>query len=76
MAKPRDDLEELLRLAGKLPKNEQLELISKISYSLYSKRGTKGKSKTWMKMAGLGKEIWKNVDAKEYVGQERESWGK
>lgn len=75
MAKPRDNLEELLKLAGKLPENEQLVLISKLSCSLYSKRVTKGKSKTWMQMAGRGREIWKGVDAKEYVRQERESWG-
>jgi len=28
-----------------------------------------------MEMAGLGEEIWKDVDAQEYVKQERASWG-
>jgi hypothetical protein len=76
MAKRREDIKELLKLAGKLPEKEQLELISKISYRLSSKRVVKSKPKTWMKMAGLGKEIWKDIDAKEYVRQERGSWGK
>lgn len=76
MAKCREDAKELLELAGKLPEKEQLELISKLSYRLSSKRVVKSKPKTWMKMAGLGKEIWKNIDAKEYVRQERAGWGK
>ena len=76
MAKRREDIKELLELAGKLPEKEQLELISKLSYRLSSKRVVKSKPKTWMKMAGLGKEIWKNIDAKEYVRQERDGWGK
>lgn len=76
MAKHREDIKELLELAGKLPEKEQLELISKLSYRLSSKRVVKSKPKTWMKMAGLGKEIWKNIDAKEYVRQERDSWGR
>lgn len=76
MAKRREGVKELLELACKLPEKEQLELISKLSYRLSSKRVVKSKPKTWMKMAGLGKEIWKNIDAKEYVRQERASWGK
>ncbi|MBW2554983.1 MAG: hypothetical protein JRE20_12765 [Deltaproteobacteria bacterium] len=77
MAKRREDIKELLDLAGKLSEKEQLELISKLSYRLSSKRIVKSKKpKTWMKMAGLGKEMWKNIDAKEYVRQERAGWGK
>ena len=76
MAKRREDAKELLELAGKLPEKEQLELISKLSYRLSSKRVVKSKPKTWMKMAGLGKEMWKNIDAKEYIRQERDGWGK
>jgi len=76
MAKRREDIKELLELAGKLPEKEQLELISKLSYRLSSKRVVKSKPRTWMKMAGLGKEIWKNIDAKEYVRQGRDSWEK
>ena len=26
-------------------------------------------------LKGLGKEIWKDIDAQEYVNRERESWG-
>jgi len=76
MAKCREDAKELLELAGKLPEKEQLELISKLSYRLSSKRVLKSKPKTWMKMAGLGKEIWKKIDAKEYIKQSRDGWEK
>lgn len=76
MAKHREDVKELLELAGKLPEKEQLELISKLCHRLSSKRVAKSKHKTWMKMAGLGKEIWKKIDAKEYIQQERNNWEK
>ncbi len=26
-------------------------------------------------LKGLGKEIWKDIDAQEYVNRERDSWG-
>ncbi len=26
-------------------------------------------------LRGLGKEIWRGIDAQEYVNQERDSWG-
>ncbi len=76
MAKRREDIKELLELAGNLPEKEQLELISKLSSRLSSKRIVKSKPKTGMKMAGLGKETWKNIQAKEYIRQERDGWGK
>ena len=28
-----------------------------------------------LELEGLGKEIWKGVDAAEYVARERDSWG-
>jgi hypothetical protein len=75
MPKQRKNLTELLKLACKLPEEQQLELISRLSSRLLSQKVVKAKPKTWMEMAGLGKEIWKNVDAQEYVRQERANWG-
>lgn len=75
MAKQRKNLTELLKLASQLPAEKQLELISRLSSRLLSQRVTKAKPKTWMEMAGLGEEIWRDVDAQAYVKQERTSWG-
>ncbi|HIE12043.1 MAG TPA: hypothetical protein EYP63_01230 [Desulfotomaculum sp.] len=65
---------ELVQLVSKLPVNEQLELIARLSVKLASKKATRTKKRTWMEMAGLGAEIWKHVEAQEYVRQERASW--
>jgi len=74
MATEKKKLSELVRLAGRLPVNEQLELIAKLSAQLAGKKTTQAQRKTWMEMAGLGAEIWRDVDAQEYVRRERASW--
>ena len=75
MAKKKN-LVEIYKYTTQLSENQQLELISKISVRLLSQRLRKAKPKKWMDMAGLGAEIWKDMDAQEYVNRERESWGK
>jgi hypothetical protein len=75
MAKRRENIMELLKLASQLPEQQQLELISRLSSRLLNKKVLKAKPKTWMEMAGLGEEIWKDIDAQEYVNEERASWG-
>ncbi|MEW6572159.1 MAG: hypothetical protein AB1374_00765 [Bacillota bacterium] len=74
MATEKKNLSELVRLAGRLPVNEQLELIAKLSAQLAGKKTAHIKKKTWMEVAGLGAEIWRDVDAQEYVRRERASW--
>lgn len=75
MAVERKDLAEFLRFASKLPVDQQLELITKLSLQLTGKKISKEKVKTWMDMAGTGAGIWKDSDAQDYVRQERASWG-
>ena len=70
------NLAEIYQYTTHLSENEQLELISKISARILNQRLTKSKPKSWMDMAGLGAEIWKDVDAQEYIKRERESWEK
>ncbi len=69
------NLVEIYKYTTQLSENQQLELISKISARLLTCRLAKGQSKSWMEMAGVGAEIWEDVDAQEYVKRERESWG-
>ena len=40
-----------------------------------SRRGRKGKL-TLMGLYGLGKEVWKGVDAQEYINSLRDGWGR
>lgn len=74
MATEKKKISELVRLAGRLPVNEQLELIARLSVQLAGKKAARTERRTWMEMAGLGAEIWKDVDAEEYVCRERASW--
>ncbi|MDI6908016.1 MAG: hypothetical protein QMC81_11105 [Thermoanaerobacterales bacterium] len=74
MATERKSITELLRLAAALPVSEQLELIARLSTRLAGEKPVRVQKKTWMEMAGLGAEIWKDVDAQEYVCRERASW--
>ncbi len=56
-----------------LTSEEQLRLVELISANL---RNTlkKRKRHSIMELEGLGAEIWKGIDAQEYVRRERESW--
>jgi hypothetical protein len=57
-----------------LKPEEQLSLIKAISASLKKTfRGKKAKHSV-MELEGLGADIWKGVDAQEYVLKERNSW--
>ena len=52
---------------------EQLRLLEVIAQLV--QRETAAKSQRSIReIRGLGKEVWKNLDAQEYVNQERDSW--
>jgi hypothetical protein len=53
--------------------NEQLELIALISHDLAVKFGGSEKH-SLDELRGLGKEIWTEVDAQEYVNHLRQEW--
>ncbi|MFH0926192.1 MAG: hypothetical protein V1872_11305 [bacterium] len=52
---------------------EQLNLLEMISSRLKSNAGKK-KKHSIMELEGLGENIWKDIDPKEYIRKERESW--
>jgi hypothetical protein len=57
-----------------LTPEEQMSLIKVISAGLKKTlRGEKAKHSV-MELEGLGADIWKGVDAQEYVLKERNSW--
>ena len=61
--------EEVLKLTA----TEKMTLISKILPEL-SRELKKDIRLNIYDLKGLGKEIWKGVDAQEYVNEERDSW--
>jgi hypothetical protein len=61
------------RSVNMLTQEEQLRLMELISANL-RKNLKKRKKHSIMELEGLGAEIWKGMDAQEYVRRERESW--
>ena len=53
--------------------DEQLTLLEIISARLKKSIGQKKKSSI-MQLEGLGANLWKGIDAHDYVQKERESW--
>ena len=57
-----------------LKPEEQLSLVEMISASLKRTLRKKRVKHSIMELEGLGADIWKGIDAQEYVREERESW--
>ncbi|BAY49676.1 hypothetical protein SAMD00079811_73050 [Scytonema sp. HK-05] len=62
-------------LAESLTPDEQMRLIQELS-SLIRQRVTMTPKpkRSILELEGLGKEVWNDIDAQEYVNQERDSW--
>jgi hypothetical protein len=52
---------------------DQLRLIAELAASLRGPVGRQPK-RSLLELEGLGKDIWHDVDADEYVSRERSSW--
>jgi len=65
---PYDDI--LSRARSELNSAELLQLAEE----LFQHAGRRNGSRNIMELKGLGKTIWKDVDADDYVRQERDSW--
>jgi hypothetical protein len=65
--------ESVLHLAESLSHEDQLRLIQELMS--HTGEHTTGLDKTSvLTLHGLGAEIWKDIDAQEYVSRERSSW--
>jgi len=53
---------------------EQLSLVEIISARLKKTIWKKKREHSILELEGLGAEIWKDIDAKDYIRKERESW--
>jgi hypothetical protein len=58
------------RIVASLTREEQLRLIGEIASHADSAAG----SASVMELCGLGRELWRDIDAQEYVSRERSSW--
>lgn len=63
-------VEEVLHEIKKLPGPAKLELIEKVAQGLRLEAGTKHE-RDWNQLYGLGKGLWSDLDAQDYVNQLR-----
>lgn len=63
----------VLAQAQALAATDQLRLVERLSAQVRRQLGD-GSPRSILELRGLGKDIWENVDAQEYVEKERQSW--
>ncbi len=64
---------DIRRQVESLTPNEQLRLLEELTVMVRRRMLIKPK-RSIMELEGLGKETWHELDAQEYVNQERASW--
>jgi hypothetical protein len=69
-----DTLNQLLRASEKLAVHDQLRLISLLSERLRLKVNQGDGPVDMLTLAGLGAELWREIDVAAYLEQERSSW--
>jgi hypothetical protein len=65
--------ENILRSVESLSRLEQLRLISDLAEYLRAHDAAETRTSI-LELQGLGKDIWRGMDAQEYVDRERASW--
>ncbi|TAK32810.1 MAG: hypothetical protein EPO21_14520 [Chloroflexota bacterium] len=60
-----------------LPPTERLQLLAMVAQDLAAQPGSTVEEprRNIMELHGLGKEIWEEIDAQEYVDKLRNEWG-
>ncbi len=61
-------------MARQLALPEQLQLLEELTRAVRRQVDSKSKTYSIMDLEGLGAEIWRGIDAQDYVDQERASW--
>jgi hypothetical protein len=65
-------LETIEKQAGKLSIHDHIKLMEALLRQLKEKSTTEQKELEWSRLYGLGKGLWENEDAQEYVNRLRE----
>ena len=68
------NLQDVLSMSRQLPQADKLRLISLLSEDLRDGIGRDGEPVDMLSLAGLGAEIWHEIDVDAYLAQERISW--
>ena len=71
---PKVTLDEALRASEQLPLADQLRLIGLLSERLRRALDRADDQVDMLSLAGLGAELWQEIDVAAYLEQERSSW--
>ena len=70
-----DTYKEALNNARQLPTDELLMLMQELAALVRQQITIKEEPlHSFLELEGLGKEVWKGIDAQEYINQERDAW--
>ncbi len=64
---------DVLRRARRLTSADQLRLLEELAGNL-RRQGTGLKKRSILELQGLGKEVWRDVDPRVYIDEERDSY--
>jgi hypothetical protein len=67
-------VDQVLRMTRQLPPGDKLRLISLLSEHVRDEIDEAGEPVDMLSLAGLGAELWQEIDVEEYLAQERASW--
>lgn len=65
---------DVLRRVRRLSPDDQLRLLEDVASLVRRQVTTQSRRRSILELRGLGKEIWQDVDAQDYIDQERASW--
>lgn len=67
-------LDQVLDISERLKPSDQLRLISALSERLRRELGESAELVDMLSLAGVGADLWAQIDAAAYLEQERSSW--
>jgi hypothetical protein len=72
---PTNAYEEALNYARQLPTDEQLLLLQELAALVRQQITIKEEPlHSFLELEGLGKEVWKDINVKKHLEEERNSW--
>jgi hypothetical protein len=66
--------EDLISEIKNLKLADQLRLLEEVASLIRQKSGESNRYRSIMELKGRGKDIWKDLNLKDYLNEERSSW--
>jgi hypothetical protein len=69
-----DVYDDVLRRIQRLSPDDQLRLLEDVASLVRREVTSQARRRSILELRGLGREIWQDVDAQDYINEERTSW--